>query len=194
MNGKRVLIMYDDANITRGFYRLGVRVKWDILEQFLIKDNILVESVVFVGMPPQRELFENQFANKERFCKYMVKSGRTVITRYGTPVQLSTRLTYKANVDLLLTVECLDRYIRYRPDVVILATGDSDYVPLVKWLQKQGVYVVIASTADTVSSELLSAASEYLPLDGLASEFEAFVMHPYSDNNVMTAETSNISN
>lgn len=85
--------------------------------------------------------------------------------------------TKKADWDVGLTVDA----IRMAPslDVVILISGDGDYVPLVEYLQQgAGKYVEVAAFGETASSKLLDVADSFI---NLSEEKDIFLIgepHP----------------
>ena len=50
-------------------------------------------------------------------------------------------------------------------DVVILASGDGDYIPLLEYLQIQGVRVELVSFGKSTSSKMREIVDHYLDLD-----------------------------
>jgi uncharacterized LabA/DUF88 family protein len=49
-------------------------------------------------------------------------------------------------------------------DVIVIVSGDGDYIPLVHFIQSRGRIVQVASFRETTSSNLVSACDEYLNL------------------------------
>jgi uncharacterized LabA/DUF88 family protein len=50
-------------------------------------------------------------------------------------------------------------------DVVVLASGDGDYIPLLEYLQIQGVKVELVSFGKSTSSKMREIVDSYLDLD-----------------------------
>lgn len=50
-------------------------------------------------------------------------------------------------------------------DVVVLASGDGDYIPLLEYLQIQGVKVELVSFGKSTSSKMREIVDDYLDLD-----------------------------
>lgn len=50
-------------------------------------------------------------------------------------------------------------------DVVVLASGDGDYIPLLEYLQIQGVRVELVSFGKSTSSKMRELVDQYLDLD-----------------------------
>src|SRR5581483_4697890 len=75
----------------------------------------------------------------------------------------------KADWDVGIVIDA----IRTSPglDVVVLASGDGDFIPLVEYLKNQGKRVEVASFGRTTSSRLKETADEFIDLDGGPEKF-----------------------
>ena len=51
-------------------------------------------------------------------------------------------------------------------DIVVLCSGDGDFLPLVKRLQREGKRVEIAAFRAATDDALIKAADAFVPLDG----------------------------
>jgi len=71
--------------------------------------------------------------------------------------------TMKADWDVGIAVEVL--MSRDKLDVVVLGSGDGDFLPLVNALKQQGVSVEIAAFRERAASELLRIAARVFALD-----------------------------
>ncbi len=69
-----------------------------------------------------------------------------------------TRACYK-NADVPLTIEAVR--LADKVDTIIIMSGDSDYIDLVKHLKSNGVRVEIASVKSTTSHDLVEEADYY---------------------------------
>lgn len=49
-------------------------------------------------------------------------------------------------------------------DVVVLVTGDGDFIPLVEYLKNHGQYVELIAFSESASSQLIQQADEFLDL------------------------------
>ena len=56
------------------------------------------------------------------------------------------------------------------PDIVVLISGDSDFVPVVLELRSKGIRVEVASFGNAMSSLLRHRCSDYINLDALSGE------------------------
>lgn len=75
----------------------------------------------------------------------------------------------KADWDVGIVVDA----IRTSPgiDVVVLASGDGDFVPLVEYLKNQGRRVEILAFGKTTSARLKEVADEFIDIDKEISKF-----------------------
>lgn len=75
----------------------------------------------------------------------------------------------KADWDVGIVIDA----IRTSPglDVIILASGDGDFIPLVEYLKNQGKRVEVLSFGRTTSLKLKEAADEFIDLDGDTNKF-----------------------
>ena len=69
----------------------------------------------------------------------------------------------KADWDVGIVIDA----IRTSPglDVVVLCSGDGDFIPLVEYLKNQGKRVEVLAFGKTTSSKLIDAADEFIDLD-----------------------------
>ena len=50
-------------------------------------------------------------------------------------------------------------------DVIVLGSGDGDFIPLVEYLKNQGKRVEVMAFGKTASSRLIESADEFIDLD-----------------------------
>ncbi len=73
--------------------------------------------------------------------------------------------TKKADWDIGITIDAV-RFSKFL-DVVILVTGDGDFIPLVEYLKNQGNIVEVAGFGRNTSSKLKELADVFYDLDEL---------------------------
>lgn len=69
----------------------------------------------------------------------------------------------KADWDVGMAIDAVT--LAPKLDVIILLTGDGDFVPLVKYLQMSGCQVEVVSFGKSTSSKLVEAADHFMDLD-----------------------------
>lgn len=56
-------------------------------------------------------------------------------------------------------------------DVIVLCSGDGDFIPLVEYLKNQGKRVEVVAFGKTTSSKLIEVADEFIDLDDDTNKF-----------------------
>ena len=51
-----------------------------------------------------------------------------------------------------------------KPDIIVLASGDADFVPLIQEVRKSGVRVEVAAFAETAGADILLKCSGFIDL------------------------------
>jgi uncharacterized LabA/DUF88 family protein len=76
----------------------------------------------------------------------------------------------KGDWDVGITVDAIT--LAQRLDVVVLVSGDGDYVPLVEYLRRNtGSKVEVIAFAKSASKKLIEEADEFIDLDKASSKF-----------------------
>ena len=71
--------------------------------------------------------------------------------------------TAKGDWDMGIAIDALA--IASKLDVVVLVSGDGDFVPLVEMLKAQGCKVEVVSFEKSSAVELISSATEYIAIE-----------------------------
>lgn len=56
-------------------------------------------------------------------------------------------------------------------DVVVLVTGDGDFIPLVEYLKNHGQYVEVVAFGESASQQLIHEADEFTDLSSQRSRY-----------------------
>jgi uncharacterized LabA/DUF88 family protein len=148
----KVLLVIDGANIAMQTKKLGKKPNYPALMKLVAdpKDRrFLWEAVLFSTVPPRNG------EGIARFHHAMKEEGMIVIIKQQKERPDGTR---KGNVDVMLAIETIKWVESAKPDVVVLASGDGDFVALADYLRFRGIRVEIASLRDSLAAELRVAA------------------------------------
>lgn len=97
------------------------------------------------------------------------------ISKYGFELKVKDLQIFsggmkKADWDVGMAVDAIK--LADKLDVVVLVTGDGDFIPLVQYLKEnKGCRVELMSFAKTTSSKLMQKVDDYLDLGGKTSSF-----------------------
>jgi uncharacterized LabA/DUF88 family protein len=167
-----VLIFVDESNVVSSVRTLGRKLDWLMLRDHLANPDAgreLIEMVIYAGLPPPMPEWQNEREKKSKFLHWLRSNGFLVVTKDGSP---GDGKHYKANVDVLLAIDAVELSIEMRPEVVVLVTGDADFVHLALRLRRRGIRVEVAATPQTLGTGLKGAASEVIDLVPLFERFE----------------------
>jgi uncharacterized LabA/DUF88 family protein len=172
---QRVGIFVDVQNLYHSAKNLHHgRVNYNELIKYLVAGRQLIRSVAYVvkseGIVPQTgsehraDSFERHATGSEAsFFEALTKAGLELRTK---DLQVYAGGMKKADWDVGMAVDA----IRMSPflDVVILVTGDGDFLPLVDYL-KWGVgrFVEVAAFKRSASSKLQEAADKFINIEDI---------------------------
>ncbi len=171
MNGnRRVLIFADWDNIFLAAKSFNRKLDWLQVRDYLAnpkEGRELIEMVIYVGLPPNRERFEEQRKNKEKFVYWARSNGFIVNTKEGK----AKGEEYETDIDVVMAMDALELALQIKPDIVVLLTGDSDFAYLAEKLRRRGIRVEVASVEQSLGNELKNSANSVVDLieifDGL---------------------------
>jgi uncharacterized LabA/DUF88 family protein len=80
--------------------------------------------------------------------------------------------TYKCNFDVEITRDVLRVVHEVKPNIIVFASGDADFVPLIQEVRQLGIRVEVAAFAETAGAEMLLKCSGFIDL---AMYYESFL-------------------
>lgn len=151
----------DVQNVQVTFEKAGNEVRYDKLIQEVVKKCekeglTLWKSVAFVPFDP-RDQRRERLINALSFMGYRVKSKQVKRLPDGS---------VKANMDMEITLEILAaaEYL----DMIVIVSGDSDFVPLIDTLNRMGKRIwVVGTKKGAVGIELIRASDIYENMDDI---------------------------
>lgn len=166
---RRVLIFVDESNVTSSAKVCNRKLDWIQLRDFLVGERVLLEMVVYAGLPPAMAEWQGERDRKNKFLHWLRSNGFLVVTKEGAPADAAH---YKANVDVLMAIDALELTTAMQPDVVVLVTGDADFGPLALQFRRRGIRVEAASLAQTLGTGLKTSVNATIDLTSLLATFE----------------------
>lgn len=151
---ERAVVIMEYPNINRPATDRGLRIDYGELLTYLIADRFLVEAFCYVPIDPRNP------SAREHEIKKLRLMGWHVQTKVGKANQQS----YKCNFDVEITLELMHIAERIKPDTIIMASGDIDFIPVVSEMRRRGIRVEIASFPESVSEDLVLHSSGYINL------------------------------
>ncbi len=151
---QRVNIFIDTQNIYHSAKNLyGKKVDFGKLISLLVGERKLIKVFAYV--------VKSDFTPKEiDFFEALINQGIQIRIKEMQTYPDGTR---KANWDIGIAVDAIK--FSSLVDVIILVTGDGDFLPLVEYLQNHGKQVEIAGFNQTTSVKLKETADFYYDLN-----------------------------
>ena len=151
---EKVVFFLDYANINRAAREKRYRLDYQDLLQYVSEGRFLIDAYCYVPINPRNE------HRLDGEIEELWRSGYIVNTRIGS----IAGGTYKCNFDVEIAMDMLKVVYQVRPDIVVLASADADFVPLIQEVRKSGVRVEVAAFAETAGPDILLKCSGFIDL------------------------------
>lgn len=149
----RVGVFVDMQNLYHSAKNLhGARINFAELVKLASADRQIVRALVYVVKSGETE--------EKAFFDALEKSGLELKMK---DLQVFAGGAKKADWDVGMAVDVIS--LAKQLDVVVLATGDGDFVPLVEYLQHNGLIVEAMSFGRSTSLRLKEVVNNYFDLD-----------------------------
>src|SRR5579863_7652413 len=154
MAKEKVVFFLDYANINRALREKRCRMDYHDLLQYVGENRFLIDAHCYVPINPRNE------HRLDGEVEELWRSGYIVNTKRGT----IAGGTYKCNFDVEITMDMLKAVYQVKPDIIVLATGDSDFVSLIQEVRKSGIRVEVAAFIETAGSDIMLKCSGFIDL------------------------------
>lgn len=187
---KKTVVFIDYANLRASVRELGLFLDLQILSRYLIKDYNAAALNFYYGLDP-KDNKSKEFLEKVNNFGYKVVSRNVKYIRVNLAEILKKQLTQrvldqldanlknklseivkelerknipilipKANMDAEMTMDMI--LVRERFENYIIFSGDSDFVPIIRYLTKQGKKVTVVSLRSHTAGEIFGSGCKYL--------------------------------
>jgi uncharacterized LabA/DUF88 family protein len=154
MEKEKVVFFLDYANINRGAREKRFRMDYQDLLQYVGEERFLIDAHCYVPINPRNE------HRLDGVIDDLWRSGYIVTTKVGT----IAGGTYKCNFDVEITMDMLKTAYQVKPDIIVLASGDSDFISLIQEVRKSGIRVEVAAFEETAGTDIMSKCSGFIDL------------------------------
>ncbi len=151
---EKVVFFLDYANINRAAKEKRYRLDYHDLLQYVGEERFFIDAHCYVPINPRNE------HRLDREIENLWRSGYIVTTKMGS----IAGGTYKCNFDVEITMDILKVVYQVKPDIIVLASGDSDFVSLIQEVRKSGIRVEVAAFAETAGTGVLLKCSGFIDL------------------------------
>lgn len=153
-NYGRVAIFIDVANIIYSLKDLGWKADYKKIQNYFINNSKLVDIYFYYSTRKEN-------LGQARLIEMLVRKGFKIRIKEVKVIRIKgNNVMYKGNCDVELAIDMIDVMPSY--DTGILFSGDSDFAPLIKYVQKYGKKVIAISTRGHISKEIIQAADKFM--------------------------------
>ncbi len=154
MEKETVVVFLDYANINRAAREKRYRLDYRDLLQYVGEGRFLIDAYCYVPINPRNE------HRLDAVIEDLWRSGYLVTTKVGN----IAGGTYKCNFDVEIALDVLKVVYQVKPDIIVLASGDADFAPLIQDVRKAGIRVEVAAFVETAGAETLLKCSGFINL------------------------------
>lgn len=149
---QRIGVFVDAQNMYHSAKNLfNSRVNFKEVLKEATANRKLITAIAYVITSPTKE--------ESPFFEALEKSGFKIKTK---DLQIFPGGAKKADWDVGIAMDAIK--LSTRLDVVILVSGDGDYVPMVEYLQNHGLQVEIIAFGESCSKNLKEIADDFIDL------------------------------
>ena len=159
----KVAVFLDYANIDASSRQLNCNVDYGELLNYLAdeaEERTLQAAYAYVPIDPRQEHAMDATINNLWQNGYIVKS----------KVGNVAGETYKCNFDVEMAMDISRIAYSNAPDIIVLVSGDSDFVPIVLDMRNRGIRVEVAAFEFAMSRQLALRSSGFINLNVLVGE------------------------
>lgn len=163
MKDPNVYLAVDAANLLYSTNK-HMQVNYEALIEFAQRRGHLIESSIYVPRASQSERDRGLLLSL-KYAGYTRVISRSLRRRPDN--------AHKSDIDVALTIDVWEAALRCRMDVLILASGDSDFLPLIEQVNQRGIAVDVVGPNQCTAWELIVASTHFCN----ASDVDGLVTH-----------------
>lgn len=153
----RIAIFIDGANLYYSATQLGIEIDYAYLLTFLTGKTSAYQAFFYTGIDSTNQ-------HQQEFLLRLQQFGYQIVSKAVIKRADGSR---KANLDVELALDLVELANTY--DTAIVVSGDGDFIPAIKRVQRLGKRVEVVGCGATTSQKLLELADDYLDLATLTS-------------------------
>jgi len=152
-------VFVDVSNLFYSAKSAGVEVNYCRLLELTVGGRDLIRASAYTGVDPENP-------NQRKFIDFLRSNGYKVICK---DIHKYEGGRIKANLDIEIAVDIM--LLSENLDVVVLVSGDGDFVRLVEAIQMKGVRCEVIGFGISTSNELIEAADHFTEIGSLPGIF-----------------------
>jgi uncharacterized LabA/DUF88 family protein len=157
--GRKCSVFMDHENLSIYAQERGFNIDYYDLKYYLADESEgrqPQEFFCYVAIDPRKEHAKDSVVRRLEDDGWLVKRKR------GVPVPDGG---YKCGMSVDMAVDIISFSIEARPDIVVIATGNQDFVAVARKLRERGIRCEVAAFPENVSQALINSASSFINLE-----------------------------
>ena len=151
---EKVVFFVDYASINRAAREKRYRLDYDDLLHYIGEDRFLVDAYCYVPINPNNE------HRLDGEIEALWRSGYIVTIKQGTTVGRS----YLCNFAVEITMDVCKIVHQIKPDILVLATSNPDFLALIQDVRKSGIHVEVAAFEEMTHPDMQLKCSGFINL------------------------------
>ena len=151
---EKVVFFVDYTSIARAAREKRYHLDYDDLLHYIGEDRFLVDAYCYVPINPRNE--HRLDGNIEELWR----SGYIVTTKQGTVAGK----TYLCNFAVEIAMDVYKVVQQIKPDILVLATSNLDFLALIQDVRKSGIRVEVAAFEETIPLDMQLKCSGFINL------------------------------
>jgi uncharacterized LabA/DUF88 family protein len=152
-------VFVDVSNLFYSAKSAGVEVNYCRLLEHAVAGRDLIRAIAYTGVDPEN-------VNQRKFFDFLRANGYKVICK---DIHKYEGGRIKANLDIEMAVDIM--LLSENLDVVVLVSGDGDFVRLIEAVQMKGVRCEVIGFGISTSNELIDVADHFTEIGTLPGIF-----------------------
>ncbi len=165
---EKTLFFLDFENINISARSFGVEINYAELLNYIGEGRFLIDSYAYLPINPRNEI------GSRRIEEHLWDDGYHVVTKLGTIAGEGM----KCNVDIEMAIDILRAAYNCRPDIVVLGSGDADFIPVIGELRKMGIRAEVAAFPNSAAKALIQRCSGFINLEIFLEENHGDLEYP----------------
>lgn len=134
------------------------KVNFESVVKHIVQDRSLIRAIAYVT--------KTETGEESAFFEALVSKG---IETKSKDLQIFSDNTKKADWDVGLSIDMVT--LAPKLDVVVLVSGDGDFVPALEYIQKLGCQIEVAAFERTCSYKLIDIAEDFIDISSSQRKF-----------------------
>ena len=158
---EKIVVINDFANTNAACSNAKLKIEPSKLLDYVVADRFLIEAHSFVPIDPRNPQGMDAKIEEQWNAGFLVHS----------KVGAFAGNSYKCDYDVEITLALMRIAEQVKPDIIVLLSGDKDFIPVILELRHRGIRVEVGSFPRvSAAREIILKASGFIDLHEFVNE------------------------